>query len=518
MRALLKSKWTKAAVFLDIQAFFVGPSFGLFSIDPMRIYEQTGIVSYNISSASQPLEISYYMVKDALRTQSPRYVFLDIGHVFSYWFENPFYRYVLDSMPLNSSKDEFARAYAAHFPEEKRLAGYLSAYFPIYQYHDRWSELRSMDLALIRQERSTFTKGYYPCPSSIDSGMYVDSVADINASAVGYTSTIENGAADSTLDEERVYQPQIMETEWDVVLRIKALCEEHGAELRLMKIPACVAPQDADSAWTRIKSDMIRAAAAESGIPYIDMMYDVDIGIDWTQDSVDGGTHLNWLGAKKVSDFLAGYLQSECGLAGVRDENYERDVPAYDKMSRVADLMMTDSLAPYLERAAALGDVTVFLSAADDMRSALHPEDMAALNAFGLQTDFNALQYSDAYLAVKEGDAVVYEASSNREISKAGALGCGSDYSVTSCGWLVGSQSEIVIDGTNYSIDWRGINIVVFDNESHLVLDSVAFDTWNEEDQSAIRDYSYNFDKCLIGCSVQEAYLLDYKQFLISTT
>ena len=35
-------------------------------------------------------------------------------------------------------------------------------------------------------------------------------------------------------------------------------------------------------------------------------------------------------------------------------------------------------------------------------------------------------------------------------------------------------------DGTEYAVNTRGMNIVVYDDSRDLVLDSVAFDTWEE--------------------------------------
>ena len=49
----------------DIQVFFLGPSNSLFAVDPMRIYKNSGIVTYNLSTSAQPLEVSYYVLSEA---------------------------------------------------------------------------------------------------------------------------------------------------------------------------------------------------------------------------------------------------------------------------------------------------------------------------------------------------------------------------------------------------------------------------------------------------------------------
>jgi len=48
---------------------------------------------------------------------------------------------------------------------------------------------------------------------------------------------------------------------------------------------------------------------------------------------------------------------------------------------------------------------------------------------------------------------------------------------VTSAGWAVGDISSIRINGTEHSVNGRGLNIVVFNKRTGMVEDSVAFDT-----------------------------------------
>ena len=47
----------------------------------------------------------------------------------------------------------------------------------------------------------------------------------------------------------------------------------------------------------------------------------------------------------------------------------------------------------------------------------------------------------------------------------------------TSSSLVCGNLSEIIINGKNYSMNSRGLNIVTIDNLSGTVIDSVCFDT-----------------------------------------
>ncbi len=46
-----------------------------------------------------------------------------------------------------------------------------------------------------------------------------------------------------------------------------------------------------------------------------------------------------------------------------------------------------------------------------------------------------------------------------------------------SAGWNVGAYCKLSVNGRDYAWSVRGLNFVVYDPESKLVIDSVSFDT-----------------------------------------
>ena len=52
----------------------------------------------------------------------------------------------------------------------------------------------------------------------------------------------------------------------------------------------------------------------------------------------------------------------------------------------------------------------------------------------------------------------------------------GMDISVSSMAWRQGNKAEIIINDTDYSVNIRGINIVVYDTQNKKLIDSVGFD------------------------------------------
>ena len=55
----------------------------------------------------------------------------------------------------------------------------------------------------------------------------------------------------------------------------------------------------------------------------------------------------------------------------------------------------------------------------------------------------------------------------------------GLKYVISSAGYWSGNYSSIVINGTEYSKNCRGLNIVVVENG--VVSEAIAFDTWAQE-------------------------------------
>ena len=262
----------------------------------------------------------------------------------------------------------------------------------------------------------------------------------------------------------------------------------------MIKIPSISEPQYQSSSWTEIKYDLIKQLASNSNIPFIDLLYDHDLDLNLETDSMDGGIHLNHNGAVKVSDFVGNYLKNLPGIEMKRHEEYEKDLSIHEKVLEAANLQSVYHFTDYLKTIRNLSGKTIILSASDDMRSELDETDISLFQALGLKADFKNMEFRNSYIAVIRDGIVEYESVSNRRIEYSTEIGNKIACNITSSGWYTGSESKIVIDGTDVSVGDRGINIAVFDNESDLVLDSVSFDTFAGNDPSGIRDGSNSFD------------------------
>ena len=109
-----------------------------------------------------------------------------------------------------------------------------------------------------------------------------------------------------------------------------AFVEENGVELILMKAPS-VYPF-----WYEEYDSQIREYTQRHGLRYYNFLdHAEEIGIDYSQDTYDGGQHLNLSGAVKLSNYFAKILTREHGLEDHRNDpgiarEYTQKLARYD--------------------------------------------------------------------------------------------------------------------------------------------------------------------------------------------
>jgi len=86
--------------------------------------------------------------------------------------------------------------------------------------------------------------------------------------------------------------------------KMRILCEKEGIKLLLVKAPS-LAPQ-----WYDGQNRQVSDYAKKHGLEYINF-YELleETGIDYETDTYDGGLHMNYSGAKKLSHYLGNYLK-----------------------------------------------------------------------------------------------------------------------------------------------------------------------------------------------------------------
>lgn len=240
----------------SIDVLFIGDSVNYCSVIPMQIWRDYGITSYMCGTSLQKLYYSKEFLYKAFATQSPKIVVLEATPVFS------------------------------NFEYKENIKTTVELMLPVFRYHDRW---KSFDTML---ESDSGLKAEYT-HLEVNKGYY-------------YSSAVEaSEAGDYTKHTEEV--AGILEDNKRTLIDIKKYCEEKGAELILYSAPNTLT-------WRPDCHNALVLLAEELGLTYFDMNYMQDeVPIDWSTDTFDGGDHLNYYGAVKVSAYLGKYLD-ETGL------------------------------------------------------------------------------------------------------------------------------------------------------------------------------------------------------------
>ena len=70
--------------------------------------------------------------------------------------------------------------------------------------------------------------------------------------------------------------------------------------------------------WTYAKHNSVSDWAQANAVTYEDLNLNNTLGIDWASDTKDGGDHLNFDGAKKVSNYIGAWLSENYTLPDKR--------------------------------------------------------------------------------------------------------------------------------------------------------------------------------------------------------
>ena len=426
----------------SVDVLFLGSSVVVNAFSPQEIYDTYGIRSYNLASEEQSIFLSYYWLKEALRYQNPQVVVLDTRFLFPQHLEGtntiePMTRKCLDPMKWSSVKAEAVNAVCEMDPVQSKLSYYLTNI----RFHSRWTFLEEQDI-LLSQSQYSELKGFSP--------------------------TMENGPETYTPytpdgNEEAFVPPHQAMLEY--LDRMVELCKEEGITLMLISLPG--------NTMNDGVNNMLTSYSQEKEVDFYNLdqklWYD-QIGAKLPEENAVG--HDNLWGAIKISRFLGKLLQEEYHVPAVEDPQYEKTREFYQRFKENVALTRITDMAEYLQTIQK-DRYTVFIAMRDEGTAGLTEPLKEELRAFGLQTDFSD-QYGWSYCAVVSPETGVREEAVQGKLQLDGRFrDRRSEYCLLSTGY----NSSILIDGVEYSANYGGMNMVVYDLELMKVIDSVCFHT-----------------------------------------
>ncbi|MDR2751064.1 MAG: SGNH/GDSL hydrolase family protein, partial [Clostridiales bacterium] len=130
------------------EVLFVGDCEVYENFSPVELYREHGVTSTIRGGAQQLIWHSYYLLEEALKHETPKFVVFNVlAMKYGEPQSEPYNRLNLDGMRLSISKLKAVSASATK-GEDK-----ISYILPLLRYHDRWSKLSLADFKYFIQPR-----------------------------------------------------------------------------------------------------------------------------------------------------------------------------------------------------------------------------------------------------------------------------------------------------------------------------------------------------------------------------
>ena len=260
----------------SMDVVFFGSSMAYCNVVPAVIWEDSGLSTYVMAGPEQTLGITYYYIKEMFRHQSPSAVMVEIsGIIYGRYPSDGSIKANIGYMPYNSNR--FGATINAAPKSE-----WLGLFFPLYNYHDRWTKLTDDDYQIgLEGYDIDLLAGYH---------FLSDSLAQTEMRERSFEQTEED------------YQNNL-----SYLVKIAQLCQEHNCR-PIFYLSASYA-YFPESYLERLQNDLAQIEGAE----FIDFIAQIDeMNIDAEHDFYDI-LHFNYRGAEKFSHFLAQTL-TEIGI------------------------------------------------------------------------------------------------------------------------------------------------------------------------------------------------------------
>ena len=273
----------------SVDLLLVGSSNMFCTVDPVQLYDEFGLLSYDFGSSSQMLDMSLLYLQEAFKYQQPRVVAIEVLKTYEdaedpNWDLGKSYHWGYPTLKFSPEKLH-SILHLCRIRQENPL-DYL---FPGVAQHTRWREVQWADVAAL-----------------LPTGQPVDPM-------LGFVPL--DGVEPIAPDYEREGQSVIPASNVHWYREISALCREHGAQVVWFRAPF--------ETWTRAQAQPIQDLVEQMGDQWLDLnVYMDEIGLDPAQDFYNMG-HLNREGAAKATRFMGRYILDRYDLP--RQHAPERD-------------------------------------------------------------------------------------------------------------------------------------------------------------------------------------------------
>lgn len=288
---------------------FMGSSHMNGGLDPNVLWNQYGISSFNYATGGQPIDVTYYLLKEVLKKHKNPIAVVDLYYIgmTNTYGETGFISNALDNTHFSMNKLD---AIANCTPAEE----WTTYLFPVLKYHFRWSSLTAKDFSYDSSSvyyTKGFSAGTNKCGKDDSTLTFTDNKAEIPAKSLEYLN------------------------------KFIELSKSENFKLIFVNMPCDYSDSNNSDGWVDDCEAMFNTVAdfaAENNVTFLDYCDKMDdIGIDFANDMNNTG-HLNVWGAYKVSTYFGKYLKQNYTLTDHRSDSAYAQWNEDYKLSQAASI------------------------------------------------------------------------------------------------------------------------------------------------------------------------------------
>lgn len=281
--------------------FFLGSSHMMNGIDPIKLYNDYGITSYNFGNPDSHIAQTYYTLLNAMDYKTPKMVVIDmffIESVTKITERIDMIHYGEDAFPLSYTKYIGINDLFDSFDDKIQML------FTLAKYHSRWTSLDREDF-IVKADPFNGHKRLL---------------------------TVETGLK----EPEKIIDENIIPEEYTVNMeyleKIIELCQEKDIEVLLCTIPYVFSEKK------QIFQNYGYVLSEKYNIDYLNLIKFgiVDFDIDFSDKN-----HLNVSGADKITQFLGEYLSDNFDL---QDHRSDDEIKVWSEKNKECDEIKNYSL------------------------------------------------------------------------------------------------------------------------------------------------------------------------------
>lgn len=419
-----------------VDVLVLGSSMCFENFNTGTLLDEYGISAFDLGGSNQPPWNTYHYLKEALKTQKPKVIILEASNVKTYEEFSAQQYIVKNNYGLKWSRNKVDSLLASIRKENR------STYIPEFlRYHYRYSDLSRADFLKDQGNPLYYDWKGFVC----NMGTFPTEAPDLSdVTEVGYLS-----------EKSEWYFNHIIE-----------LAQSEGIPIEIVIAPYADCYDDEMKALNRAEE-----IANEKGVPFMNCLRMTDeIGIDYATDMADP-VHLNYKGNRKFTHFIGEYIKGKYDIPDHRGDgryaSWQRQADYITRLIADQALRECDDPDDYAARITDkdFNEYEVLVSADCDGDTLSAPQQ-SILSQLGISTDDTSGVWCITDGAVTWGatdeDPVMF-----LELPL-------SDIRLQKSEEDSDEGNGITVDGIDCKANATGINIVIYDNVTAKVVDSVT--------------------------------------------